>query len=134
MFQAEVVDRIVAKPGTKAYGRLSVIAHHCCNVKRVLNISARAFTPPPKVDSAVARFVPRANRPKNIPFESLETVTAAAFGQRRKMLRASLRALGGEELLVKAKIDPQRRAETLTLEEFENLARFHATSESKRKR
>ncbi len=123
MFQAEVADRLTAKPGTKAYGRLSVITQHCCDVKRVLNVPARAFTPPPKVDSAVVRLTPRADRPKDVSFESLEAVTAAAFGQRRKMLRSSLRSLGGEVLLEKAGINPQRRAEELTIEEFETLAR-----------
>src|SRR5271169_4783856 len=111
MFQAEVVDRIAALPCCKTYGRLSVIAQHCCDVKRVMTIPARAFTPPPKVDSAVVRLTPREKRPLDVRFETLEAVTAAAFGQRRKMLRSSLKALGGEGLLAKAEIDPQRRAE-----------------------
>ena len=124
MFQSEVVDRLCAPPGSKAYGRLSVITQFCCNVKRVLDVPAIAFTPPPKVDSAVAHLTPRENRPTDIAFSTLEKVTAAAFGQRRKMLRSSLKPLGGEELLKRASIDPTRRAETLSLTEFETLARL----------
>jgi 16S rRNA (adenine1518-N6/adenine1519-N6)-dimethyltransferase len=123
MFQAEVVDRLVAQPGSKAYGRLSVITQHCCDVKRVLAVPARAFTPPPKVDSAVVHLTPRKKRPA-IRFEALEAITAAAFGQRRKMLRSSLKALGGEDLLAQAGIDPTRRAEELSVAEFEALARL----------
>ena len=124
MFQSEVVDRIVAKPDTNAYGRLTVICQFCCDAARVLNVPAAAFTPPPKVDSAIVRLTPRRDRPADIDFSSIEKVTAAAFGQRRKMLRSSLKSLGGEELLNKAGIDPTRRAETLSLSEFETLARL----------
>ncbi len=124
MFQEEVADRLVATPATKAYGRLSVMTQFCCDAKKVMTLPARAFTPPPKVDSAVVHLTPRQGRPKNISFESMETVTAAAFGQRRKMLRSSLKSLGGEDLLKKAGIDPQRRAEELTVEEFVRLASF----------
>lgn len=123
MFQAEVADRLVAKPRTKAYGRLSVITQFCCDVTRVMKIPAKAFTPPPKVDSAVVHLTPRRDRPADIKLEDLEKVTAAAFGQRRKMLRSSLKPLGGEELLARAKIDPQKRAEELSLADFENLVR-----------
>ncbi len=128
MFQAEVADRLLAAPGTKAYGRLSVITQFCCEGKRVLTLPARAFTPPPKVDSAVVRLTPRRDRPQDISFAAMERVTAAAFGQRRKMLRASLKPLGGEALLVQAGIDPSRRAEELSLAEFETLARLVASS------
>jgi len=123
MFQAEVVDRLLAIPNTKAYGRLSVITQFCCVGKRVMTIPARAFTPPPKVDSAVVHLTPRADRPSDVDLDALERVTAAAFGQRRKMLRASLKPLGGEVLLEKAGIAASRRAEDLSLAEFENLAR-----------
>lgn len=126
MFQAEVVDRILAQPGTKAYGRLAVISQFCCDCRRVMTLPARAFTPPPKIDSAVVHMVPRAGKPADISFEVLEKITAAAFGQRRKMLRASLKPLGGEALLIKAGIEPSRRAEELSLAEFENLARCYA--------
>lgn len=123
MFQAEVADRLLAPPGTKAYGRLSVIAQFCCEGRRAMRLPARAFTPPPKIDSAVVHLMPRKDRPKDVRFEDVERVTAAAFGQRRKMLRTSLKSLGGEALLIAAGIDPMRRAEDLSLTEFENLAR-----------
>jgi len=123
MFQAEVVDRLVALPGTKAYGRLSVLTQFCCDTRRVMKIPSQAFTPPPKVDSAVVHLTPRKDRPTDILLSDLEKITAAAFGQRRKMLRSSLKSLGGENLLAQTNIDPQRRAEELSLAEFEKLAR-----------
>ncbi|MDP9126758.1 MAG: 16S rRNA (adenine(1518)-N(6)/adenine(1519)-N(6))-dimethyltransferase RsmA [Pseudomonadota bacterium] len=123
MFQSEVVDRLVAKPGGKVYGRLSVITQFCCDAARAFNIPARAFTPPPKVDSSVVHLTPRANRVPDLPLESLEAITAAAFGQRRKMLRSGLRALGGEEVLNKCGINPESRAETLSVADFVTLAR-----------
>jgi 16S rRNA (adenine1518-N6/adenine1519-N6)-dimethyltransferase len=121
MFQREVAERICAAPGTKDYGRLSVLAQWRCECSIAFDISARAFTPPPKVTSSVVQFEPR---PNPLPCEraKLERVTAAAFGQRRKMLRASLKALGGESLLGRAGIDGQRRAETLAVPEFVALA------------
>lgn len=122
MFQSEVADRLTAAPRSKAYGRLSVIAQHVCEIKRAMTIPARAFTPPPKIDSAVVRLTPRHDRPANVTFESLETITAAAFGQRRKMLRSSLKPLGGETLLLKASLAPNLRAEDLSVKEFERLA------------
>ena len=124
MFQSEVVDRLCAVPGRKAYGRLSIIAQFCCTVHRVLDVPAAAFTPPPKVDSAVAHLTPRPDRPRDVDFAMMEKVTAFAFGQRRKMLRSSLKPLGGEELLRRAGIDPTLRAETLSLTQFETLARL----------
>ena len=124
MFQAEVVDRITAKPNSKDYGRLSVLAQFCCKAERALDVPAAAFTPPPRVDSAVVHLTPRAGRPADVSVKILGQVTAAAFGQRRKMLRSSLKPLGGEALLMKANIDPERRAETLSLAEFETLARL----------
>ena len=126
MFQSEVVDRLCAEPGSKIYGRLSVIAQFSCNIKRVLDVPAAAFSPPPKIDSAVAHLTPRADRPTDITFDMIGKVTAAAFGQRRKMLRSSLKPLGGEDLLHRAKINPELRAENLTLLELENLARLVA--------
>jgi 16S rRNA (adenine1518-N6/adenine1519-N6)-dimethyltransferase len=98
MFQSEVVDRLTAAPDSKAYGRLSVIAQFCCQVTRALDIPASAFIPPPKIDSAVAHFTARRDRPADVVLATLEKVTAAAFGQRRKMLRSSLKPLGGEAL------------------------------------
>ncbi len=124
MFQSEVADRICAEPNSKAYGRLSVIAQFCCDVRRVLDVPAAAFCPPPKVDSAVVRLVPRTKAPKDVDLNMLEKVTAHAFGMRRKMLRSSLKPLGGESLLLRADIDPTLRAENLSLTQFEALARL----------
>jgi 16S rRNA (adenine1518-N6/adenine1519-N6)-dimethyltransferase len=124
MFQTEVAERMIASPGNKIYGRLSVIAQFCCEIQRVLEIPARAFTPPPKVASTVVHITPRKDRPREIAFATMEKITASAFGQRRKMLRSSLRPLGGEELLRRARINPELRAENLSLSDFENLARM----------
>ncbi|WP_421931280.1 16S rRNA (adenine(1518)-N(6)/adenine(1519)-N(6))-dimethyltransferase RsmA [Phenylobacterium sp.] len=123
MFQKEVAERIVAAPGSDAYGRLAVIAQATADAKLVMEVSPRAFTPPPKVTSAVVHLVPHATRLDQALLNALQTVTAAAFGQRRKMLRSSLKQLGGESLCEKAGIDPSRRAETLDVAEFLNLAR-----------
>jgi 16S rRNA (adenine1518-N6/adenine1519-N6)-dimethyltransferase len=122
MFQKEVADRIAARPGEAAYGRLSVLAQAACAAQRVMDVPARAFTPPPKVDSAVVRLVPRPDRPDAATLRALEQVTAAAFGQRRKMLRSSLKALGGDAFVTAAGIDPQARAETVDLAGFLRLA------------
>lgn len=132
MFQKEVADRIVSNPGTKAYGRLSVMANWCCDTRILFNLPARAFTPPPKVDSSVVQFDPLPEPRFPATWDAMETVTAAAFGQRRKMLRGSLRSLGvdSEELLGKTGIDPQRRAETLSVEEFAALARGYLSLSS----
>jgi 16S rRNA (adenine1518-N6/adenine1519-N6)-dimethyltransferase len=122
MFQKEVAERIVAAPGDDAYGRLSVVVQATCNAQRVMDVPARAFTPPPKVESAVVRLVPRPDRPAPARLKALERVTAAAFGQRRKMLRSSLKVLGGEALVTAAGLDPQVRAETVDLAGFLRLA------------
>ncbi|MBW8815902.1 MAG: 16S rRNA (adenine(1518)-N(6)/adenine(1519)-N(6))-dimethyltransferase RsmA [Caulobacterales bacterium] len=122
MFQREVADRITAPAGDDAYGRLSVIVQATCTARRVLDAPARAFTPPPKVDSAVVRLEPRAERPEPRRLDALQAITAAAFGQRRKMLRASLKALGGEALAREAGLDPQARAEVIPVEGFLALA------------
>ncbi len=125
MFQEEVAQRIVAAPDTEAYGRLAVLAQWTCHVALALRIPPEAFTPPPKVHSAIVRFLPKAEQPDAALFMAMERVTQAAFGQRRKMLRAALKPLGGETLLRRAGIDPTRRAETLTIMEFDGLARLH---------
>jgi 16S rRNA (adenine1518-N6/adenine1519-N6)-dimethyltransferase len=122
MFQREVADRITAAAGEDAYGRLGVLAQATCAARRVLDVPARAFTPPPKVDSAVVRLEPRADRPSPARLAALQTVTAAAFGQRRKMLRSSLKALGGEALVLAAGLDPQARAETVPVDGFLRLS------------
>jgi 16S rRNA (adenine1518-N6/adenine1519-N6)-dimethyltransferase len=126
MFQQEVAERICASPGTADYGRLSVLAQWICGAALVQRIPPSAFVPPPKVWSAVVRLSPHARQPDAALFAQMERVTAAAFGQRRKMLRGALRGLGGEAVLRPAGIAPDRRAETLEVEEFERLARVVA--------
>ena len=125
MFQEEVAQRIVAAPDSEAYGRLAVLAQWTCQTALALRIPPEAFTPPPKVYSAVVRFLPKIEQPEPALFAAMERVTQAAFGQRRKMLRAALKPLGGEALLRRAGIDPTRRAETLSITEFDGLARLH---------
>jgi 16S rRNA (adenine1518-N6/adenine1519-N6)-dimethyltransferase len=122
MFQREVADRITEGPGEDAYGRLGVIVQATCRAQRVLDAPARAFTPPPKVDSAVVRLEPRSDRPSPERLDALQRVTAAAFGQRRKMLRSSLKVLGGEALVGAAGLDPQARAEVIAVDGFLALA------------
>ncbi|WP_293899734.1 16S rRNA (adenine(1518)-N(6)/adenine(1519)-N(6))-dimethyltransferase RsmA [Phenylobacterium sp.] len=122
MFQREVADRITEGPGEDAYGRLAVIVQATCAAHRVMDAPARAFTPPPKVDSAVVRLEPRADRPSPERLTALQTVTAAAFGQRRKMLRSSLKVLGGDDLIAAAGLDPQARAEVVPVDGFLALA------------
>ncbi|HTK35794.1 MAG TPA: 16S rRNA (adenine(1518)-N(6)/adenine(1519)-N(6))-dimethyltransferase RsmA [Caulobacteraceae bacterium] len=122
MFQKEVAQRIVAAPGADAYGRLAVICQATADCRIAMTLPARAFTPPPKVDSAVAVLIPRADAPDAALLARLERVTAAAFGQRRKMLRSSLKTLGGEALCRAAGIDPGARAETIAVEGFLRLA------------
>ncbi len=120
MFQKEVAERITAKPGTKAYGRLAVMSNWRCNTKIAIHLPPSAFTPPPKVSSAVVHFE-RLDVPK-YPADAvkLERIVAVAFNQRRKMLRSSLKGIKPdvETELKRLDIDPTRRAETLSLEEF----------------
>ena len=122
MFQKEVAQRIVAATNAEAYGRLAVLAQATSHAQIVMDVPARAFTPPPKVESAVVRVTPRADRPSAARLDALQKVTAAAFGQRRKMLRASLKGLGGEALIQAAGLDPQARAETVDVAGFLRLA------------
>lgn len=120
MFQREVAERIVAKSNSSAYGRLGVLAGWRTEAKIAFDVPPQAFTPPPKVTSSVVHLVPR-QAPLPADVKRLGHVTEAAFGQRRKMLRQSLKSLGGERLLERAEIDPTRRAETLSVEEFVRL-------------
>ena len=126
MFQQEVADRITAAPATPAYGRLSVLAQWLTEAAIVLRLPPTAFVPPPKVWSAVVVLTPRPDQPPPALFAAMERLTAAAFGQRRKMLRGSLKPLGGEALLARAGIAADRRAETLSIAEFDRLARMLA--------
>jgi 16S rRNA (adenine1518-N6/adenine1519-N6)-dimethyltransferase len=122
MFQKEVALRIVSQPGEEHFGRLAVLSQALCEARLVMDLPARAFTPPPKVDSAVVRLEPLAQRPADSLIATLQTVAQAAFGQRRKMLRSSLRSLGGEALCARADIDPNARAETVPVSGFLTLA------------
>ncbi|MCC6788283.1 MAG: 16S rRNA (adenine(1518)-N(6)/adenine(1519)-N(6))-dimethyltransferase RsmA [Hyphomonadaceae bacterium] len=122
MFQKEVAQRIVARPGSDAYGRLAVIAQARCDARLEFTVPARTFTPPPKIASAIVRLTNRADPYPHL--DALERVTAAAFGQRRKMLRSALRALTPETepLLRAAGLDPTARAEDIDQQGFRRLA------------
>ena len=123
MFQLEVAERIVARPGTSAYGRLAVLAQWRSEPKLAMKVHRSAFVPPPKVMSAVIHIVPKA-QPEGVKAAVIERLTAAAFGQRRKMLRRSLASLPGAlEALERLGIDSERRAETLRIDEFVAIAR-----------
>ncbi len=124
MFQKEVAERIVAAPGTAHYGRLSVAAQWRASARIALAVNRSAFVPPPKVTSAVVHIVPQA-MPPGVEPACLERVTEAAFGQRRKMLRSSLKSVPGAlDALAALGIDSQRRAETLGVDEFVGLAKM----------
>jgi 16S rRNA (adenine1518-N6/adenine1519-N6)-dimethyltransferase len=124
MFQREVAERIVAAPHSKSYGRLSVLAQWRCEARILFDVNPSAFVPPPKVKSSLVRLVPR---PVPLPCDRslLESATQAAFGQRRKMLRQSLRSLGADvpALLAAARLDATARAEDLSVADFVALAR-----------
>ena len=123
MFQREVADRIVAKPDTDAYGRLSVLAQWRATATIAMPVHRSAFVPPPKVMSAVVHVVPAA-QPEGVSIATIEALTAAAFGQRRKMLRQSLKSVpGAVDALASVGIAPERRAETVSVDEFVALAR-----------
>ncbi len=124
MFQKEVVDRLVAVPRTKDYGRLSVLAQHVCEVRRLFDVAPTAFVPPPKVTSAVARLTPRPQAARLVDLRPLERVTAAAFGQRRKMLRGSLAGVYADPVATLERLDlkPTARAEELSVGDFVRLA------------
>ena len=128
MFQKEVAERIVAQPGSDTYGRLSVAAQWRCRPRIAMSVNRSAFVPPPKVTSAVVHIVP-AGAPKGADPKVMERLTEAAFGQRRKMLRSSLKSfVGASEAAQQLGIDLQRRAETLSVEEFVQLARALSSS------
>jgi 16S rRNA (adenine1518-N6/adenine1519-N6)-dimethyltransferase len=123
MFQQEVAERIVARPGGSAYGRLAVLAQWRSEAKLAMKVHRSAFVPPPKVMSAVVHIVPK-QAPADVSAATLEALTAAAFGQRRKMLRRSLQPLPGAlDALEVLGLDSARRAETLSVEDFTAIAR-----------
>jgi len=125
MFQKEVVDRLAAAPRSPDYGRLSVITQWLCDVRPLFNVDKRAFTPPPNVMSTVVQLIPRPQPLAPARMETLEKVTAAAFGQRRKMLRSSLKSLGPvEDMLAATGIAGTARAEELTVSQFCTLAEY----------
>jgi 16S rRNA (adenine1518-N6/adenine1519-N6)-dimethyltransferase len=123
-----VAERIVAKPGGKDYGRLTVLCQHLCTVRKLFDVNRSAFTPPPKVTSSIVELIPNPAPTPHCTIAALERVTAAAFGQRRKMLRSSLKTLtpGPEALLAAAGIDPELRAEQVPVEGFARLATLFA--------
>lgn len=125
MLQKEVVNRLVAGPGTKAYGRLSVMAQYYCQVIPILEVPPTAFTPAPKVDSAIVRLIPH----KNIPYpvqdiRILAQITTQAFNQRRKTLRNSLGNIFSVEQLTKLGVDPSTRAENISVEQYCKMANW----------
>ncbi len=131
MFQREVADRIVAAPGTSAYGRLSILTQWRTTARLALPVHRSAFTPPPKVMSAVVHITPKA-APERVSPKAMEQLTAAAFGQRRKMLRQSLKSLPGAlDCLEMCGIASDRRAETVSVEEFIALGRAFSQASSR---
>jgi 16S rRNA (adenine1518-N6/adenine1519-N6)-dimethyltransferase len=124
MFQKEVVDRLTARPRSKDYGRLSVLAQHVCEVRRLFDVPASAFVPPPKVTSSVARLTPRPADQRLADLAPLEKITAAAFGQRRKMLRGALGSVFADPVAVLEGLGltPTARAEELSVTDFVRLA------------
>lgn len=130
MLQKEVVNRLAARPGHKNYGRLSVMAQYYCTVVPVIEVPPEAFTPPPKVDSAVVRLIPHQTPPVQVnELKALEKVTALAFNQRRKTIRNSLKSVIDADALTRIGIDPVWRAEGLSLAQFALIAN-HATFDS----
>ena len=125
MFQKEVGERITSAPNTKAYGRLSVACQWHCECQMMFDVSRSAFTPPPKVTSSIVQITPKQEYDATLNMKTLERVTSMAFGQRRKMLRASLKGLvtDVESLLESLDISPTARAETLTVEQFCRLSK-----------
>ncbi len=128
MFQREVGVRLAAPPGGRAYGRLSVLVQWLCEVRILMHLPARAFTPPPQVASSLVQLIPRPEPLAPAGRAALERVLQAAFGQRRKMLRSSLKSLGAppEDLLAAADLPPTARAEQIDVAGFCRLARSYA--------
>ena len=127
MFQKEVAERIVARPGNKAYGRLAILSQWRSKTRLMFEVPKQAFTPPPKVTSAIVRITPCEPLIPDLKVQYLEAITQAAFGKRRKMLRASLKGIGVNEaeLLEKAGIEPTLRAENLDVMDFCRLAKLY---------
>lgn len=132
MFQKEVADRLRAAPGSGAYGRLSILVQACCRVERLFDLQAGAFQPPPKVAASVLRLEPLIDRPEPAVLRQLAQITAAAFGQRRKMLRTSLAGLGVPlaTWLAQVGVRPEARAEEVDVASWITLARSLAALRS----
>ncbi len=123
MLQKEVVDRMVALPSTSQYGRLSVMLQYYCEIKKIFNVSPHSFTPPPKVQSSIVHLIPHRTPPVEILNQNnFRTIVALAFSQRRKMLRNTLKTVFQAKEMESMGINPEARAETLTLEDFAVLA------------
>lgn len=124
MFQKEVAERIVAAPGSSAYGRLAVLSQWCASTRKLFDIDRRAFSPPPKITSSLVQLVPKKTREPDCEVGMLEKVTAAAFGQRRKMLRSSLKSIAPDpgQFLANLGIDANLRAEQLAIADFARIA------------
>lgn len=129
MFQKEVAERIVAQPGSKAYGRLAILSQWRCNAQKMFDVDRMAFTPPPKVTSSIVHLEPRDQPLAEADIGDLQRVVKAAFGQRRKMVRASLKALPVDPLALceEAGVESSARAEKLSIEEFAALARAYSS-------
>ncbi|WP_017444260.1 16S rRNA (adenine(1518)-N(6)/adenine(1519)-N(6))-dimethyltransferase RsmA [Gayadomonas joobiniege] len=129
MLQKEVVDRMCAEPGSKAFGKLSVMTQYYCHNEVVIKVPPTSFNPPPKVDSAVVRLTPKAER-ADIEPAILERVAAAAFNQRRKTIRNSLKELISADQLIALDLDPTARAEALQLDDFVRIGQFISRNQS----
>jgi 16S rRNA (adenine1518-N6/adenine1519-N6)-dimethyltransferase len=130
MLQKEVVDRLAAEPGDSDYGRLGIMAQYHCRAEKLFEVYPESFFPPPKVISAIVRLVPHESPPVDADVACLGRVVAAAFSQRRKTLRNSVKTLFDEAEIRALDIDPNARAETLSLEEYARLARRLAEKET----
>ena len=127
MFQLEVAQRLVSRPGSKQYGRLSVMVQQRCSVERVLHVSPGSFMPPPKVDSAVVRLIPFDDPAVPVTnFQAFSDIVRSAFSMRRKTLRNALRGVLSDEQIREAGVDPTARAEQLGVQEFAALAEAYA--------
>ena len=125
MFQREVAERLVAKTGCSEYGRLSVLTQFLADSEILFDVPATAFVPPPKVTSSLVKIIPLPTPRYTCNQRTLELITSLAFGQRRKMLRGSLKSIGGEFLLQRANIDPKKRPQDLSVRDFCNLAKTY---------
>ena len=128
MFQREVAERITARPGEAAYGRLTVLTKWLANAEILFDVPASAFVPPPKITSSVVQIVPLANPRYPCSRHALEFITRTTFGQRRKMLRSSLKKINGNQLLAEAGIAPESRPQDIDVEGFCKLANLYETA------